>query len=137
MFVTSTRLRRSTSPPGATSRSCTRRRRFVALVLLAALAVALVLAVRAGMATLGGVPASAPEGNITGPPARVVVVQPGDTMWTIARTVQPDGDVRPLVDALARRAIPGRCSPATGCSCRSTADHYLFGGAMPHLLVAR
>jgi hypothetical protein len=76
------------------------RRRFVAVVLLAAVAVALVLAVRAGTATLGGVPASAPEGNITGPPARVVVVQPGDTMWTIARAVQPDGDVRPLVDAL-------------------------------------
>ena len=76
------------------------RRRFVALVLLAALAVALLLAMRAGMATLGGVPASAPEGNITGPPARVVVVQPGDTVWTIARAVQPDGDVRPLVDSL-------------------------------------
>ena len=77
-----------------------RRRRVVAVVLVAALAVVLVLAVRAGMATLGGVPASAPEGNITGPPARVVVVQPGDTVWTIARAVQPDGDVRPLVDAL-------------------------------------
>jgi hypothetical protein len=77
-----------------------RRRRFVAAVLLAALVVGLVLAMRAGMATLGGVPASAPEGNITGPPARVVVVQPGDTVWTIARAVQPDGDVRPLVDTL-------------------------------------
>jgi hypothetical protein len=76
------------------------RRRFVAFVLLAALVAAVLLAVRAGMATLGGVPASAPEGNISGPPARVVVVQPGDTVWTIARAVQSDGDVRPLVDEL-------------------------------------
>jgi len=78
------------------------RRRLAALVLLAALAVGLLLAVRSVTATLGGVPASAPEGHIThtDPPARVVVVQPGDTVWTIARAVQPDGDVRPLVDAL-------------------------------------
>ncbi len=76
------------------------RRRLVALVLLAALVVALVLAVRSVTATLGGVPASAPEGNITGPPALVVVVQPGDTVWTIARAAKPDGDVRPLVDQL-------------------------------------
>ncbi len=77
-----------------------RRRRLAALLLLVVLIVALVLAVHSVAATLGGVPASAPEGNITGPPARVVVVQPGDTVWTIARAVQPDGDVRPLVDAL-------------------------------------
>lgn len=34
----------------------------------------------------------------------VVVVQPGDTLWAIARRLQPDGDVRPLVDELAARA---------------------------------
>lgn len=27
-------------------------------------------------------------------------VQPGDTLWSIARSVQPSGDVRPLVDRL-------------------------------------
>lgn len=27
-------------------------------------------------------------------------VQPGDTLWSIARRVQPEGDVRPLVDRL-------------------------------------
>jgi hypothetical protein len=31
------------------------------------------------------------------------VVQPGDTLWSIARRLQPEGDVRPLVDALADR----------------------------------
>jgi hypothetical protein len=28
------------------------------------------------------------------------IVQPGDTLWSIARRVQPTGDVRPLVSAL-------------------------------------
>ena len=30
-----------------------------------------------------------------------VIVQPGDTLWSIARAVQPEGDVRPLVQRLA------------------------------------
>jgi len=36
------------------------------------------------------------------PPAdlQVYVVEPGDTMWSIARSLHPDGDVRPLVDRL-------------------------------------
>ena len=29
------------------------------------------------------------------------VVAPGDTLWSIARALQPEGDVRPVVDALA------------------------------------
>jgi hypothetical protein len=28
------------------------------------------------------------------------IVQPGDTLWSIARRVQPTGDLRPLVDKL-------------------------------------
>ena len=28
------------------------------------------------------------------------VVQPGDTVWSVARRLHPDGDVRPLVDRL-------------------------------------
>lgn len=38
------------------------------------------------------------------------VVQPGDTLWSIARSLQPTGDVRPLVDRLAtaRRGAPLR-----------------------------
>ncbi len=31
---------------------------------------------------------------------RVVNVQPGDSLWSIARSLQPTGDVRPLVDAM-------------------------------------
>jgi hypothetical protein len=32
---------------------------------------------------------------------RVVLVQPGDTLWSIARGLQPTGDVRPLIDRIA------------------------------------
>ena len=39
-------------------------------------------------------PAAAPS------PARVHVVQPGDTLWSVARSLQPEGDVRPLVARL-------------------------------------
>ena len=31
----------------------------------------------------------------------VVIVEPGDTLWSIARGLQPTGDVRPLVDRIA------------------------------------
>jgi len=31
----------------------------------------------------------------------VVIVEPGDTLWSIARGLQPTGDVRPLVNRIA------------------------------------
>ena len=31
-----------------------------------------------------------------------VIVQPGDTFWSLAREVQPEGDIRPLVAQLSR-----------------------------------
>ncbi len=31
------------------------------------------------------------------------VVEPGDTLWSIASELRPEGDVRPVVDELARR----------------------------------
>ncbi|MHB8466284.1 MAG: LysM peptidoglycan-binding domain-containing protein [Acidimicrobiales bacterium] len=33
--------------------------------------------------------------------SHVWLVQPGDTVWAIARRLQPHGDVRPLVDELS------------------------------------
>ena len=33
--------------------------------------------------------------------AHVWVVQPGDTIWSIAHKTEPSGDIRPLVDALS------------------------------------
>jgi len=32
--------------------------------------------------------------------AVIHVVQPGETAWSIARSVQPTGEIRPLVDRL-------------------------------------
>lgn len=51
----------------------------------------------------------ADAGPSTSGPVRggaVHVVRSGETLWGIARTVQPHGDVRPLVDRLARQ-LPG------------------------------
>jgi nucleoid-associated protein YgaU len=45
---------------------------------------------------------SASSGSSTSGSGTVVIVQPGDTLWSLAREVQPDGDVRPLVAQLAR-----------------------------------
>jgi streptogramin lyase len=42
-------------------------------------------------------------GDVPPPPPTArqhYVVQPGDTLWEIARSVQPEGDIRPLVDRL-------------------------------------
>jgi len=88
------------------------------MVLLAAVttAVLLVLAASRAAATFRDVPASVPErrpvpalaaaaaaGSAATAPRRAAsgyVVQPGDTLWSIARRLQPEGDVRPLVDRL-------------------------------------
>lgn len=45
--------------------------------------------------TPGAEPISASQG-------RVVVVEPGDSVWSIARSIQPDGDVRPLVHRMVQ-----------------------------------
>ncbi len=75
-----------------------RRRRVVAAVMLLAVVVLASLAVSQVATVLGGAPASVPEHRV-GPVA--YVVQPGDTLWDIARRIQPDGDVRALVGTLA------------------------------------
>jgi hypothetical protein len=81
------------------------------LVLLVLIGV-LALAVR----WLGGGPLTASE-PVPDRPALVAVsngdgyvVRPGDTIWSLARRVQPEGDVRPLVHALsaARHGAPLR-----------------------------
>src|SRR3954454_3529804 len=72
-------------------------------VLLLVAAVLLVLAARAALGALGGGPLAAPEtpAGRGGVPAAAYVVQPGDAYWTVARRVQPSGDVRALVDHLS------------------------------------
>jgi hypothetical protein len=50
-------------------------------------------------------PAAAPDAAPTAPVApKVYVVRPGDTVWSIAERLHPEGDVRELVDQLTERA---------------------------------
>ena len=42
----------------------------------------------------------ASSGPVSAP--SVVIVQPGETLWSVARALQPSGDVRPLVARLTR-----------------------------------
>lgn len=51
---------------------------------------------------LGVASASGSDRGVEHPPL-VHVVQPGDTLWSIARSLQPHGDIRRLVHALAEQ----------------------------------
>jgi nucleoid-associated protein YgaU len=89
-----------------------RRRRAVAAVAALLLLGVLVFAGRTvalavAPAPPGSGPAVAPTGEVT----EVVVVQPGDTLWALARRLRPEGDVRPLVDRLADAHGPGPLQP--------------------------
>ena len=93
-----------------------RRRRLMVLLAAVTTAVLLVVAASRAAATFRDVPASVPErrpvpaldahataGSAAAAARRAAsgyVVQPGDTLWSIARRLQPEGDVRPLVDQL-------------------------------------
>lgn len=87
-------VRRSPHPTRATYA----RRRIVAVVV----ALALVVAVGRVGATLGGSPLVAPERPPAPQSVGPYVVQPGDSLWSIAQALDPGADPRPLVDELAR-----------------------------------
>jgi Tfp pilus assembly protein FimV len=72
-----------------------RRRRFAAV----AIGIGAVLAAGHAGAALGGTSLAAP-----GARPRVVthVVQPGDTLWSVAKDLAPGEDPRPVVDALSQ-----------------------------------
>ena len=74
-----------------------RRRRLVAALVATVVLIGLVAGTRALLAPLAQ---AAPAGPAATSATHSVVVQPGDTLWTIARHAHPDGDVRPLVDRL-------------------------------------
>lgn len=73
-----------------------RRRRAAA----AGIVVVLLMAVQGLLGVLGA--GGAPESATPVAPDRfsTYVVRPGDTLWTIARGIDPDRDPRPLVDRL-------------------------------------
>jgi hypothetical protein len=74
-----------------------RRRRVVAAVLLVTMVVLATLALSRVAAVLGGAPATVPEHRVG---IASYVVQPGDTLWGIARGLQPRGDLQQLVGEL-------------------------------------
>ncbi len=88
---------RQHSPRSARShqRAVYRRRR----VLAALVGLGLVLTVARAGAALGGSSLATPERL---PHVQQVVVEPGDTLWSIAQRAAPGHDVRPIVDAMER-----------------------------------
>jgi Tfp pilus assembly protein FimV len=90
-----------------------RRRLVVAVALLAALVGGIVLANAAVASTAGGghhLPAAGSV-SVAGAPA-TYVVQPGDTLWSIAAATAPDLDVRLAVDRLVE--VNGRAPLVVG-----------------------
>jgi len=87
-------------PGGLGAPATPRRTSPVPFVLAGLLVLALMFgAVAVGRGALAGLaPAPAAATSSAGGPS--VVVEPGDTLWSIARRLQPTGDVRPLVDRL-------------------------------------
>ena len=79
--------------------AATYRRRRVAV---SSLVLTMLLVGRVASGLVGGGPLSASH---QAPPVlideRVHVVQPGDTLWSIARSLEPEGDVRRLVQQLS------------------------------------
>ena len=76
-------------------RAVYRRRR----VLAALVGLGLVLTIARAGSALGGLSLATPERL---PHVQQVVVQPGDTLWSIARRAVPGQDVRPVVDAMEK-----------------------------------
>ncbi len=91
------------APAGGTARTQrsvgpeTYRRRRLAVV-------AVVVGLLLGLASFGRQADATPTAEAEAAEAVLVVVQPGDTLWTIARTLAPEGDVRPLVSELTEIA---------------------------------
>ncbi len=80
-----------------------RRRRMTVLTLVVGLVLGIVSFSRQADAT------PTPEGEAAA--AVEVIVEPGDTLWSIAHELQPRGDVRDLVGELARIVDPAALQP--------------------------
>jgi len=88
--------------PSAPSRAVIRRRRLV----VGAVAGAILLGLLLGLQVLFGRPGGGPLASVGSPAAaepavaRIWVVRPGDTLWSIALASGGQGDIRPLVARL-------------------------------------
>jgi Tfp pilus assembly protein FimV len=72
-------------------------------VLVAAIAAAAVTVGAVWLDDASLVPTQARSAPLEAGAGDVYVVQPGDTVWSIARRLDPQGDVRATVDALVER----------------------------------
>jgi len=74
---------------------------------------AVLLIVQAALAGTGGGPLTATGAAAPMSPAsaQVWIVRPGDTLWAIARALDPRADPRPLVDRLDREIGGGSLYP--------------------------
>lgn len=82
-----------------------RRRRLAVLLLAATVVVTAWFGVHQLTGVSGGGPLTAAGQPVSKLNVRLasdvtMIVQPGDTLWTLARRAQPAGDVRPLVQSL-------------------------------------
>jgi len=91
--------------------------RLVVLACVAVVALTGLTALVVGRPAPSPVPAAAAATPAVGPSSAAVVpggtwvVQPGDSLWSIAAAVAPGADLRPIVDELARRAGGGDLQP--------------------------
>ena len=85
---------------GQPSAAVRRLRAAVAIVAVAAVGILLGAGSLAGAEQPPEPPRPAPVQASSSPAAGSHVVQPGDTLWSLARRLQPEGDVRPLVARL-------------------------------------
>jgi nucleoid-associated protein YgaU len=104
-------------PParGRRADAATSRRRRLLVITVVSFALLVAVARIDGGATSAAPDAPAPPavpGRLDVPAGGVYVVQPGDTLWSIARRLQPDGDIRATVDRLAE--IHGSAAVAVG-----------------------
>jgi hypothetical protein len=86
------------APARVAQRAVYRRRQLAAVVGLALLVVTVLLLANAVVAKTAGGGTPHPVAGTSAP--AVHVVQPGETLWSIARTIAPEGDVRLVVDRL-------------------------------------
>lgn len=86
--------------------------RIVVAACLAVVALTGVTALAVGGPAPGPVPVSAPVATpVAAEAGNVWVVQPGDSLWSIAAAVAPGADLRPVVDELAARTGGGSLQP--------------------------
>jgi nucleoid-associated protein YgaU len=99
--VVSPRLHEARRAPA--SPAVRQRRRQAAVVFSLILAASVVWALVGVAGRLGNGPLAVPGSDPAVVPIATVshIVQPGDTLWSIARAWQPNGDVRAVVDRLS------------------------------------